>query len=361
MWIWQRRRPIAAETDGGTEISGWAGKSTTIWVLLGMTGALVCLAFFFWLSSALSRNSHLIFQTRYLSTSEVQSLIAHPEGRPLSILLWQYRNGFRYLSGSVREPGTPPDAPPAYGFNAPAEDSTLALLAAEKGTNYATRIEGRDFTRSPRELMWLLGQWAMTLLMPAFCFFIVLAGAGTLLCRGDHRQQPSEPRPIAAASNERRVDKAFAALAACGLIAVAVLLGMGTDWKVRRVTADQLPGIVAQHKNARFEVFEYKNGPRKLWISDLRSPDFIAPADEFTLGLLTRQGITYQTRLADIDWWHRPRGILAPPTVQPRPSGSGRLGLSQSASALGILVLAAAAGCLFWWAAKNRRMSSSRI
>ena len=181
--------------------------------------------------------------------------------------------------------------------HAPAENSTLALLA-EKGISYKTSIEGRDFTPGIREVLWLLGKWAMSLLMPAFCFFIVVAGAATLLRRRD--RQPSEPRPIAAARNERRVDKAFAALAACGMVAVAVWLGLTTDWKVRRVAADQVPGIVAQHKNARFEVFEYRDGSSKLWISDLRSPDFIAPANESTLGLLTRQGITYQTCLADI-------------------------------------------------------------
>ena len=106
------------------------------------------------------------------------------------------------------------------------------------------------------------------------------------------------------------MDKAFAALAACGMVAVAVLLGLTTDWKVRRVAADQVPGIIAQHKNARFEVFEYRDGSRKLWISDLRSPDFIAPADESTLGLLTRQGITYQTCLADIGWCYRQPSVI---------------------------------------------------
>jgi RNA polymerase sigma factor (sigma-70 family) len=327
LWIWQRRRPIVPETAGGTEISGRAGKSTTIWVVLGMTGALVCLVFFFLASSAIARNSHLIPQTHYLSSSEVQNLVGHREGRGFYITLWQYRNGFRYLSGAVREPGAPESALPAYVFEAPAEDSTLALLAADKGINYKTQIEGRDFSWSPREAVWLLGQWAMHLLMPAFCAFVVVAGAATLLRQRDRReQQPAEPRPFAAASNEKRVDKAFAALTACGLVAVAVLLGLGTDWKVRQVAADQVPGIIAQHKNARFEVFEYKHGPRKLWISNRRSPDFIAPADESTLGLLSRQGITYQTRLADIDWWYRPRGILAPSSVQPHPSGSGRRG-----------------------------------
>jgi hypothetical protein len=136
------------------------------------------------------------------------------------------------------------------------------------------------------------------------------------------------------------VDKAFAALAACGMVALAVLLGLTTDWKVRRVAADQVPGIIAQHKNARFEVFEYEDGSRKLWISDLRSPDFIAPADDFTLGLLTRQGITPQTYLA---------------------AKIGRLGPSQSTSALGILLLAAAAGTVLWWVMKSRPIFISRV
>jgi RNA polymerase sigma factor (sigma-70 family) len=151
LWIWQRRRPIVPETAGGTEISGRAGKSTTIWVVLGMTGALVCLVFFFLASSAIARNSHLIPQTHYLSSSEVQNLVGHREGRGFYITLWQYRNGFRYLSGAVREPGAPESASalPAYVFEAPAEDSTLALLAADKGINYKTQIEGQGLFLVP--------------------------------------------------------------------------------------------------------------------------------------------------------------------------------------------------------------------
>jgi hypothetical protein len=241
----------------------------------------------------------------------------------------------------------------------------LALLA-EKGISYRTTIESRGFTPSLRAVGWLLGKWAMFTLMPAFCFFIVVAGAGTLLRRRGH--QPAEARPIAAARNERRVDKAFAALAACGMVAVAVWLGLTTDWKVRRVAADQVPGIIAQHKNARFEVFEYRDGSRKLWISDLRSPDFIAPADESTLGLLTRQGITYQTYLARIEWWYRNPSVLEPSSArstsssaQPKPSSSGRAGLSQSTSLLAILLLVVAAGSVWWWVVKSRPTSTSRI
>jgi RNA polymerase sigma factor (sigma-70 family) len=351
IWVWQRRQRIGPETAGGAQISSQAGKSITLWVVLAMTGALVCLAGFFLVSSVNSR-IHLP-RTQYLTTAEVQNLIANSKGRDIEFSLTQLRNGFRHLNGDVRENGT------EYVFHAPAENSTLALLA-EKGISYKTRIEGRDFTLGIRYVWWSLGKWAMHLFMPAFWFFIVVAGAVTLLRRRDH--PPSEPRSIAAARNERRVDKAFAALAACGMVALAVLLGLTTDWKVRRVAADQVPGIIAQHKNARFEVFEYRDGSRKLWISDLRSPDFIAPADESTLGLLTRQGITYQTCLADIDGWlYGHPSMLGTSSAQPHPSSSGRPGLSQSTSALGILALAAAAVSVLWWVTKARPIAISRI
>ena len=351
IWVWQRRRPTGPETAGGAQISSRAGKSITIWVLLAMTGALVCLAFFFLVARENSRTP--LPPPQYLSTAEVQNLIANPKGRDIEFSLTQLRNGFRHLDAEVHENGT------EYVVRAPAENSTLALLA-EKGISYETRIENRDFNLGIRAVLWSLGNWAFHLLMPAFCFFIVVAGAVTLLRRSDH--QPSEPRPIAAERNEGRVDRAFAALAACGMAALAVLLGLATDWKVRRVAADQVPGIIAQHKNARFEVFEHRDGSRKLWISDLRSPDFIAPADESTLGLLTRQGITYQTRLAEIHgWWYRHPSMLGTSSAQPHPSSSGRPGLSQSNSALGIFALAAAAGTVLWWVTRRKPFATSRI
>jgi RNA polymerase sigma factor (sigma-70 family) len=372
IWVWQRRRPIGPETAGGARISRQAGKSITLWVVLAMAGALVCLAFFFLVASADSRVH--IPQEQYLSTAEVQKLINNAKGRDIEFSLSQLRNGFRNLNGEVREDGT------EYVFHAPAENSTMALLA-EKGISYKTKTEGRDFNLGIRAVLWSLGNWAFHLLMPAFCFFIVVAGAVTLLRRRDSgqcettgplttdhgpgvksRKQPSEPRPMAAARNECRVDKAFAALAACGMVALAVLLGLTTNWKVRRVAAGQVPGIIAQHKNARFEVFEYRDGSRSLWISDFRSPDFIGPADESTLGLLTRQGIPYQTCLAEIHgWWYRHPSMLGTSSAQPHPSSSGRPGLSQPTSALGILVLAAAAGSVLWWVMKRKPFATSRI
>ncbi|SPE52704.1 hypothetical protein SBV1_1570074 [Verrucomicrobia bacterium] len=116
------------------------------------------------------------------STAEVQNLIAKSKGGEieLSLTQYRYRNGFRHLMGQVRENGTPVSAAPAYNFAAPAEDSTLALLA-EKGISYKTETEGREFPPGSREVLWLLGRWGAHLLMPAFCFFIVVAGA-VVLC-----------------------------------------------------------------------------------------------------------------------------------------------------------------------------------
>jgi RNA polymerase sigma factor (sigma-70 family) len=337
IWVWQRRRRIGPETAGGAQISSPAGKSVTLWVVLAMTGSLVCLAFSLWVSMAKSQFDFPINQ--HLSTAEVQNLIADSKGRDIKYFLNQCQKGFRYLHGEVREDATTVSTLPSYYFAAPAENSTLALLP-EKGISYKTIVNNRDFGFASEAVFWLR-RWALMVMAP-FCFFIVVAGAATLLRRRNN--QPSEPRLVAAARNERRVDKAFAALVACGMVAAAVFLGLTTDWKIRRVAADRLPGIIAQHKNARFEVFEYPDGSRKLWISDLRSPDFIAPADESTLGLLTRQGLTYQTYL---------EGKL------------GYQGPSQSTSVLAILVLVVGAGSVSWWVVKifpdGRRRRTQRL
>jgi hypothetical protein len=262
-----------------------------------------------------------------VSTTEIQSLIANSQVRKFRFRLFQSATGARALGGDVLENRK------MSPFVAPAESSTMALLA-EKGISYETKIENRD---SHRFNMTHAGRWSERLLSP-FCCFILVAGAVTLL-RGSHNRQ-SGAHSITDLRNERRVDKAFAALAACGMVALAVVLGATTDWKVHTISAYQVPAIVARHKNARFEVFEYMDGSRELWISDLRTPDFIAPANESTLGVLTRQDITYQTYVAGM---------------------AGLPGSSQFISALRILALTAGAGSLLWWAVKSRPVSPSRI
>jgi RNA polymerase sigma factor (sigma-70 family) len=333
IWIWQRRRRTVPGGAIGGPISCQSPKSITIWVVLAMTMAIAYLGFLCW-SYSLMSHMHLLAKdmprTRSLSTSEVQTLIANSRVQKFRFRLYQSVGGGRSLTGDLLENGK------MSPFVAPAENSTMALLA-EKGISYETKIADRNDPPHPSRACFE----AQRLLEPFSCF-IVVAGAVTLL-RGRHNRQ-SGPQAITGPTNERRVDRAFATLAACGMLAMAVAVGLTTDWKVRRIAADQVANVIAQHSNARFEVFEYFDGSRKLWISDRRTPDFIAPANESALGLLTRQGITYQTYVASY--------VAGAP---------GRLGRTQSTAVLWILALAAAAGSLLWWAVKSRPVLPLRI
>lgn len=327
IWIWQRRRRIVPERATGRPFSRQFPGSGGLWVILAMTAAIAYLTTMCWLFGRVPR-SHFP-QPRYLSTSEVQNYIADSQVQKFRFSIFHSAGGARILSGDLLENRK------MSPFVAPAEDSTVALLN-QKGISYETRIENRNY---PPVNLTRAGWWSRRLLNP-FCCFILVAGAVTLL-RGSHNR-PSEPYSTTNLRNERRVDKAFAALAACGMVALAVFQGMTTDWKVRTISAGQVPAIVAQHENARFEVFEYLDGSRKLWISNRHTPDFIAPANESTLGVLTRQGITYQTYV-----------YVAGTAGLPPPN--------QSISALWILALMAGGGSLFWWAVKSRAVSPSRI
>jgi len=325
LWIWQRRRRTAPEGAVGRPFSRRFPGLGRFWVILAMTAAIGYLTAMGWLFGRAPR-PHFP-QIRYLSTSEVQNYIANSEVPKFRFIIFQSASGVRILSGDLLENRK------MSPFVAPAEDSTVALLD-QKGINYETKIENRNY---PPVSLTRAGWWSRRLLNP-FCCFILVAGAVTLL-RGSRNRQ-SQPHFTTNPGNERRVDKIFAALAAGGMVALAVFQGITTDWKVRTISTGQVPAIVAQHKDAQFKVFEYLDGSRKLWISDHRTPDFIAPANEFTLGVLTRQGITYQTYVAGT-------AGLTPP--------------NQSISGLWILALTAGAGGLFWWVVKRRPASASCI
>ena len=298
-----------------------------------MTLAITCLGFQCWVYG-LGVRMHILGKdmptSRSLSTREAQAVIADSQVEKSRVKLFENVSGGRTLSGDLLENGK------TTSFYAPADNSTLALLA-EKGISYETHIANRDDPPHPSRACFA----AQRLLAPFSCF-IVVAGAVTLL-RGRHNRQAG-PQAISGPSNERRVDRGFAALAACGMLALAVAAGVTTDWRVRRIAGEQVARVIAQHPKARFEVFQYFDGSRRLWISDRRTPEFIAPANESTLGLLTRQGITYETYVASY-----------------RAGAPGYLGRSQSAGVLWILALAAVAGGLFWWAVRSGPVSASRI
>jgi RNA polymerase sigma factor (sigma-70 family) len=329
-WIWQRRRTVPAAAGAEPKPRP---KSITLWVVLAMTMAIVYLGFLCWSYSTAVRMNLLakdMPQTRSLSTREMQNAIADPQVQKQQLRMYENVSGGRTLSGDLLENGK------TTRFLAPADTSTLALLD-EKGISYETRIARRDERSLPTRTFFE----AQRLLPPLSCF-IVVAGVVSLV-RGHHERR-SIPRAITGPINERRVDRGFAALAACGMLALAVAAGVTTDWKVRRIAGEQVARVIAQHPKARFEVFQYFDGSRKLWISERRRPEFVAPANESTLGLLARQGITCETYVASY-----------------MPGAPGYLGRSQSAGVLWILALAAAAGSVLWWVTKSRPISISRI
>jgi len=328
-WIWQRRPRTSPEGTTGGPDSRQSPKPITIWVALALTLAITFLGFQCW-AYGVGVRMHILGKnmptTRSLSTREVQAVIADSQVEKIRVKLFENVSGGRTLSGDLQENG---ETTPFY---APADNTTLALLA-EKGISYETHIANRDDPPHPSRACFA----AQRLLTPFSCF-IVVAGAVTLL-RG-RRSRQAGPQTISGPGSERRVDRGFAALAACGMLALAVAAGVTTDWKVRRIAGEQVARVIAQHPKARFEVFQYFDGSRKLWISERHSPEFVAPANESTLGLLARQGITCETYTASY-----------------MPGAPGYLGRSRSAGALWILALAAAAGSALWWVTKSRPIS----
>ena len=325
IWVWRRRqRTVPTGALGGPNASQ-TSKPVAVWVVLAMAVALVYLGYFYWISSRFSA-AHFP-QESYLSTSEVQNIIADSQVRKFRFRLFQNGWGGRTLSGDLLENGK------MSPFIAPAEKSTMDLLAANS-ISFETKIEDRDSLHlRPTYLSWC----AQRLLNP-LCCFILVAGPITLL-RGN-QNRPFGSHAITNQRTERRVDRSFAALAACGMIALAVFRGVTTDWKVRTISVSQVPAIVAQHKNARFEVFQYSDGSRKLWISDQHAPDFIAPANESTLDALAREDITYQNYVA---------------------GKAGFQGPGRFSSMLWILALTAGATGLLIWTVSSRRVSPARI
>jgi hypothetical protein len=75
--------------------------------------------------------------------------------------------------------------------------------------------------------------------------------------------------------------------------------------------------MIAENKSARFEVLQYDDGSKELWITLLGSrhyPDFTALADDGTLALLADNKITYKTAVQGRDFGYRQpsRWVLVP-------------------------------------------------
>lgn len=98
--------------------------------------------------------------------------------------------------------------------------------------------------------------------------FIVVAGTALLLRRPG--TQKFYQQEIAAQRAEEREKKIDAVCAALALIAAAILLGLMTNWNVHTLSGMEAQKMITAHKDARFEVFQYNNGSKELWINSAK-------------------------------------------------------------------------------------------
>jgi hypothetical protein len=196
----------------------------------------------------------------------------------------------------------------------------------EKGITYQTLIEDQDFHNGG------VRGWLVLL-----STFIVVAGVVLLLRRPGtkkyYQQEVATPR---AEKREKNIAAVCAALAliAMGLMLVVFMIAHAAE----SVSAPEARKIISEHKNARFELEQYDDGSKDLWITLPGSrtyPGFISPADESTLALLVENKISYKTSIQGRDFGHRDpsRWMLL----------------------LGISVLVAGATYLLWRVVKENR------
>jgi RNA polymerase sigma factor (sigma-70 family) len=151
VWVFrQRKRRVDQEIAPVTDSKGAPSRR---WVVLAMIGASVLLG-------ALFSDSN--WGVRKLTAEQIRQLAEKPIQAEFTLEQW--RNGSRYLSITVAQPGK------KLKFYGPVDEPTLASLAA-KGISYPTYIEGKDFG--------VFG-WPGNLL-PFVCVFILAAGMGLLL------------------------------------------------------------------------------------------------------------------------------------------------------------------------------------
>lgn len=145
-----------------------------------------------------------------------------------------------------------------------------------------------------------------------------LRAAGVVLILRRPGTQKFYQQEITTPRAERREGKIVAVCGALAMIAMSVLI---VDFAIfhysQSISGAAVRKMITEHKNARFEVFQYDNGSKELWITPPRSwhyPGFTAPVDDATLALLADNKISYKTFVQGRDFGFRgpSRWILLP-------------------------------------------------
>jgi ABC-type transport system involved in cytochrome bd biosynthesis fused ATPase/permease subunit len=104
---------------------------------------------------------------------------------------------------------------------------------------------------------------------------------------------------------ERAANKLFGSGMALVLIVGAILVGLITPWRVRSIAVADARQIVGTSTNLHCEVIQYKNGNKELFINvqgNRSYRQYVTTADDGTLALLAKQGVTYRTIIQGRDF-----------------------------------------------------------
>ncbi|MGA2865897.1 MAG: sigma-70 family RNA polymerase sigma factor [Verrucomicrobiota bacterium] len=311
IWVWQRQRDSRRHQAEAAKTNRTTDKSYNIWVMLGMIGPAYTLgAFLFALFF-----SDWTLSSKNIPEAEARRIISERKDARFTVV--QYRDGSRFLIINLPEDRR-------TDISTPRDDSLLSALT-EKGTAYQTLIEDRDFHNA-----------GVGGCLPLLSTFIVVAGTVLLLRRPG--TQKFYQQEIATPRAERREKNIVALCAALAMIAMILLLVAFTIAHAAQTLSGAKAGrIISEHKNGRFDVFQYDNGSKELWITPPGSrhyPGFITPADEPTLALLAENNISYKTYVQGRDFGFR--------------------GPSRWVSLSCSFILAAGAVGLLWWVIRKK-------
>jgi len=291
IWIWQRRRDSRRHEDETLEINRTTAKSYNTWVILGMIGPAWIVGMF---AFAVFFSDHT-WSIKSIPEAEAQKIIS--ERTDARFTVDQYKDGSKSLVIRLSDDHR-------IAKSTPWTDSLHSALT-KTGVAYQTRIEDQDFHNGGVQ------GWLVLL-----STFIVVAGVVLLLRRPGtqkfYQQETATPRA------ERREGKIVAVCGALAMIAMSLLIFVFTiSHYSQSISGAAAAKIISENKNARFEVFQFDNGSKELWITPPRSrhyPGFIAPADEATLASLADYKISYKTAVQGRDFGFRQpsRWVLVP-------------------------------------------------
>lgn len=285
IWIWQRRRDSQRREDEKLETNHPTARSYNTWVILGMIGP----AWIFGMFAFAVFFSDGTWSSKSIPEVEAQKIIS--ERQDARFTVDQYKNGSKSLVIRLPEDHR-------IAKTTPWNESLHSALV-QKGIAYQTLIEDQDFHNGGVQ------GWLVLL-----STFIVVAGTVLLLRRPGtqkfYQQETVTPRA------ERREKNVIAVCVALAMLVIGILLILLAIYQfARHIPAAEARGIISEHTNAQFQVFQFNNKSCELFITlqgSRKYPTFIAPVDESTLALLAANRITYTTYVQGRDFGYRGPG-----------------------------------------------------